>query len=277
MWAISRRWVLLIDSDSVQKKDAFSAVWIGYLGNAILPFRLGEIIRSYFLSKKSCISIVQLLTTIIIEKLFDICFLLGLFFVISLFLPLPSWIIFSGKLIAGLVLILIICLILIYKSKKSFQDVCLKIFSKLPLGKFRQYIEPCSNSFILGFKVFNNPFRFIQITLWTLIIWSFAFLLNSCILWSLGIDTWLPLSFMTLVVNNLGMVIPSMPSNIGVYHYLAIVTLSIFNINPVTALSYAILSHIINFGSFIIGGLIALIINREDIGSFFREALEAEK
>ena len=48
------RWQVMIESiDRVKINHLFSATMIGYFGNAIFPFRLGELLRAYAISKKS--------------------------------------------------------------------------------------------------------------------------------------------------------------------------------------------------------------------------------
>ncbi|HEY73290.1 MAG: UPF0104 family protein [Chloroflexi bacterium] len=49
----------------------FPVVVIGYMGNNILPFRLGEVLRAYVLWRKEGINVGATLTTAVLERLFD--------------------------------------------------------------------------------------------------------------------------------------------------------------------------------------------------------------
>ncbi|MEA3342460.1 MAG: lysylphosphatidylglycerol synthase transmembrane domain-containing protein [Chloroflexota bacterium] len=49
----------------------FPVVVIGYMGNDILPFRLGEVLRAYVLWRKEGINIGATFTTAVLERLFD--------------------------------------------------------------------------------------------------------------------------------------------------------------------------------------------------------------
>ena len=97
VWFRSWRWKFLLrGSKSVPTARLFPVVVIGYMGNDILPFRLGEVLRAYVLWRKEGVHIGTTLTTAILERLFDgltlVCFVLfGL-----LFLPLSA---FLGRLI----------------------------------------------------------------------------------------------------------------------------------------------------------------------------------
>jgi uncharacterized membrane protein YbhN (UPF0104 family) len=59
-------------------------------------------------------------------------------------------------------------------------------------------------------------------------------------------------------VLNLGMIIPSSPGYVGVYHFLAVQTLEPFGVTPSLALSFAIILHLANFGSLSLGGLVCM-------------------
>ncbi len=96
VWFRSWRWKFLLrGSKSLPTARLFPVVVIGYMGNNILPFRLGEVLRAYVLWRKEGVHIGTTLTTAILERLFDgltlVCFVLfGL-----LFLPLSE---FLGRL-----------------------------------------------------------------------------------------------------------------------------------------------------------------------------------
>lgn len=97
VWFRSWRWKFLLrGSPSLSTARLFSIVTIGYMGNNLLPFRLGEVLRAYILWRKEGIHGGTTLTTALLERLFDgltlVCFLLfGL-----LFLPLSA---FLGRLV----------------------------------------------------------------------------------------------------------------------------------------------------------------------------------
>ena len=59
--------------------DVFHSLNIGYLLNAILPFRLGELGRAYSLSLKTNMSFVEILPTIVIERSVDLAITAALF------------------------------------------------------------------------------------------------------------------------------------------------------------------------------------------------------
>ena len=72
VWFRAWRWgFLLRSSKQVSANRLFPVVVIGYMGNDILPFRLGEVLRAYVLWRKEEINIGTTLTTAVLERLFD--------------------------------------------------------------------------------------------------------------------------------------------------------------------------------------------------------------
>lgn len=60
-------------------KQVFPAMMIGFASNNILPAHLGEFVRMQLLSKQFVLSKVAIITTIVIERLFDLLSILFLF------------------------------------------------------------------------------------------------------------------------------------------------------------------------------------------------------
>ena len=65
-------WTLLLNRGMY--RDIFWSLCAGYLLNAILPFRLGELGRAFLLSRKTEMKFSEILPTIIIERAVDLGF-----------------------------------------------------------------------------------------------------------------------------------------------------------------------------------------------------------
>ena len=68
----SYRWKYLLNPiRPIGIVSVFSGVAIGYMANNVLPARLGELVRSYFLGQKEGLSKSSTLATIVVERLLD--------------------------------------------------------------------------------------------------------------------------------------------------------------------------------------------------------------
>ena len=65
----------------------YPVVVVGYMANNLLPLRLGELVRSYYVGEREGISKTASLATILVERVLDALTLLFFIAVISLFAP----------------------------------------------------------------------------------------------------------------------------------------------------------------------------------------------
>jgi uncharacterized protein (TIRG00374 family) len=92
VWFRSWRWgFLLRGTKRVSANRLFPVVVIGYMGNDVLPFRLGEVLRAYVLWRREGMNIGTTFTTAVLERLFDgITMVLFVLFGL-LFIPLSAF------------------------------------------------------------------------------------------------------------------------------------------------------------------------------------------
>src|ERR1017187_4673534 len=89
----SYRWRILLNTDAdFDVLTVFIATMAGYLGNAFLPARAGEFVRSYIISKSSSLSKTYVLTTALSERMVDaIALVLASSVVLLSVNPKPAW------------------------------------------------------------------------------------------------------------------------------------------------------------------------------------------
>jgi hypothetical protein len=100
-------------------------------------------------------------------------------------------------------------------------------------------------------------------------IWGFAGLATVCNLHAFGLPVPWYAGFFVMLVINLGGVIPSSPGGIGVYHYLAVLALSVWVTDSSAALAFAVVVHAIGLALTTLLGLGSLASQHE---SLFRVA-----
>ena len=82
------RWqVLLRHMRPISIRRLYPVVVVGYMANNLLPLRLGELLRSYYVGEREGISKTSALATIFIERVLDALTLLFFVAVIALFVP----------------------------------------------------------------------------------------------------------------------------------------------------------------------------------------------
>ena len=107
----SFRWRLLLFSiKNVNIEDLFASNMIGYFGNSILPFKMGEVLRGYSISNSNNLKTSTVLGSIVLERVCDLFGLIFVFILVSVFYSFPNDIEFS--LIFTIIFIVAIILLL---------------------------------------------------------------------------------------------------------------------------------------------------------------------
>jgi hypothetical protein len=94
---MKRTKLILDQAAESSEKFQFGALSVGYLFNELLPFRIGELVRSFIVARRLRISFLYTFTSVIIERIIDILLLGALILVAAIFM--------SGSFIAQIVVI----------------------------------------------------------------------------------------------------------------------------------------------------------------------------
>lgn len=254
------RWkYLLFPVKEVRTADLFEITTIGYLANNVLPARIGELVRALILGKTEGISSASSLASIVTERFFDVITLLFILAAGSRHLPLPEET--KGRamalIIGAFVIILLFMLLMRYR-----QDWLLQMGHKLitPISrKLADRVQRSIQDFGHGLMVLESKKDLLVVCVLSIFIglsmggiYYFA---------ALGFGIILTFSKLLLLVSMIfiGITIPSSPGFIGTFHYFCIKGLLLGGVkNKSLAVSYAIVTHLIQYIPECLGGLFFL-------------------
>jgi len=165
------RWkYILLPTKNIRFASLFSATMIGFMANNLLPGRIGEIIKVYFIGKQENISRSLTLATVVLERTFDVLIILIFLSCLLIAFPFPQWISKTGYLVTGsLGVISLVLFILKFKSTRSLW-VSKKIFPFLP-DKITIWILKLLQSFIDGLNILEKPKYLLCVILYSLLVW----------------------------------------------------------------------------------------------------------
>ena len=235
----SYRWSKVVGNE-VRFRDAFVSVMIGLFINNVLPARIGEIARGYALARRRGISFAYSVTTVFVDRFFD---LVGLLIITFIFLPedsLPSSI---AKAIYMLLGLFIVCTtLLIILSREGVADRLadrLARVNKPFIARFSKRILEIQQNL----RRISSPLNLIYFIAIAVITWlSMSTGLYFAML-ALGVKiAFVKVPFICALLN-MGLVIPSSPGYIGVYQFLLVYLLSIFNVPKYEAFAVSLLFH----------------------------------
>lgn len=250
--------------------QTFFGVNEGYFLNNLFPLRAGEIGRSIFVGKSSGLGTFQVLSSIVIERAFDIGYaailaLLTLPLVVGL-----AWVKTTAWTILALVLIGFISLFFIARN----QETVIGWLEKFSTGKslFEKYFLSPIRKLIQGFGALADPKRFFLSFFWMGLSWFSWFVIYNVMVRQILPNAPLWAGAFIGAILALGAAIPSAPAALGVYEATIVASVVILGGDESSALAYAIIMHFMQFISVGIFGIWGLIREGQSLKSLFSAA-----
>lgn len=233
----------------------FESTNIGLFFNNVLPFRIGDFIQAYTISRKTGISKSLSFSTVLMERFLDL-FPPILFIIIgSFFIILPKQI--SIPLSSLVLCLLCVGLVLFLK----FKTFILKIFNNIG-SRYKIFLRigKIVENFYSAVSNFGNVRVLLKTILLTLLLWCGYSM--GMVLICTSLDIKLPslwAGFLIQAITALSVTIPSSPGYIGTWEFMATLALTIFSVEKAKALSFALLSHFIGMLPVVVLGIIFFI------------------
>ena len=238
------RWATLFDNDKrIRTGSLFGAVNIGYAVNNLAPMRLGELARVYVVRKAENVSGAHVLSTVVVERVLDTLTVVALLMVTLPFIEAPAWAkgppLLLGLGALGLAAVLAIL------SASRVRVMPLVAWAARFLPEFlRERSEQAVDSAIQGFAVLRRPTVLARAVAWSVASWLATALVIFVALRAFDLDFGFKAALFIVSATSLGMLVPSSPGYIGVFHAIVIVSLvNVFDADRNQAASFALVLH----------------------------------
>lgn len=230
----------------LQNKASYCQVFFtvneGYLLNNVLPFRLGEIARAFLLSVKTQLSFWQIFPTIVIERILDLAFAVGLLLVTLPFVVGGSWARQAALGSAAIVMGGLVALYLLARYRSWAINLFEKVGKRWPaLTKIGGHSV---EAFFDGLAVLTDGRLFLTAVFWIFLNWLIALGQYYLLMRAFIPEAKLLWPAFTLSVAALGFAAPSSPGGFGVYEAAVVASLAIFDVPMATALAFALTAHL---------------------------------
>jgi len=238
--------VLVSSEAALSLAAATNVVVLGYAVNNLLPARLGEFARAGMLSDRTGLPYAQTLAVTVLERVLDG---LALLFLLTITIS-SSQFPFSGLLLSALPLgaVLFAILFSIVLILRLFPGFILSLNSKLthPLGlRVHDRVVTFTHQMIQGMSYLRGPAELAFLAVLSLSVWTLEAGMYLYLLPAFGLNLHVWTAFFAMTVTNLGMVLPSTPGFVGVFHFLCMRSLQAIHVPGEIALSYATLVHLV--------------------------------
>lgn len=236
------RWRYLLPFQSHGAKPSVARLMpvlaIGYLGNTVLPVRLGEPVRAYVGSLRERLDFASTLGSVLLERFIDATTLAAVAAVAAVVSRAPAWIVAGSAVLGGVALVVTLALlsgavprVLAYANERVFSErlrTVLRFLTRIGHGAGDQ------RRLVITFAVAVS---------------SLAWLLDGVTFWLVGaaLDVELTYGQALLIasVTILGTAIPSAPGYVGTFELAGVAVASAVGLPPSQGLAVALVAHFV--------------------------------
>lgn len=251
------RWRVLLSAEkTLPLSTVFWATMTGYLGNAYLPARAGEVIRSMLIGQKGGISKSFSLATALTERLMDAVLL-----VVICAAALTTVSVLPQELVQGLKVMSVVGIIggIALFVAPRMTGLVQSLIARLPLPDGpREKLGGMAGSFLTGAASLQHWGRLAQFLLYSGVIWSLDTFTGLIVSRAFGLNMTPAQVFILLAAIGLASALPSTPGYVGVYQFVAVTVLVPFGYSEAEALAYILAYQGINYVVITLWGLIGL-------------------
>lgn len=261
------RWKLLLSPiGRIPFVQAVESIYVGLFANEVLPFRAGELIRCFLLSKFTEVPLSVTFASALIERLFDGAWLLACFFFCLRMVRLPGVLLHGGYILA--VMILVCALILAYAmyARKQSLDLLFGISWPRWFNTLIEDLHLIGHSRYLYFSfLVSGLYMFAQIVpIYTLIRAN-----------RLAVP--FAASFTMMVLLRLSSIVPQAPGNLGSFQWVTARTLILFGLASGHAKRFSLILWAVVTIPLIVIGFIAIALEGVNMTHLHKEATAAAK
>ena len=259
------RWCYLLEPlGRVHLGVALRATVMGFAATAMLPGRVGELLRPYVLARQERLSVSAAIGTVVLERLLDLAVILAIFGIsVLLFEPragvdgLLSALHAGALVAAGFALGTLGLACAAAASPARVGRGVARVTSLLPAG-LSQRLAQLSHRFSEGLGVMRRPGALVWAMLWTAVVWMSI----TAGLWFVSVAFAIDMSpagaGIVLVLVVLGVAVPT-PAGVGGYHAaFQVGATTLFAASAENAVGAGIVAHAISFLPVTLAGLVIM-------------------
>jgi len=220
------------------------------MANNIFPLRMGEVIRSWYLSRDGGGSRAAIFGTVILERVIDMVTVIGLAFgMLALLGAGHDGLIARGAyLLVPLAIAPALVLLALELRPNAMIGFALKVARPFS-ARLAEFLDYSLRRFSEGLGVLRSGHHLLRVVGYTLLIWLVASTIPLLAAFAaVGVDLGSPLdtlaaAWITQAAIGMAVALPSAPGFFGPYHYACKVALERFGIPPETAIALGTLIH----------------------------------
>ena len=249
-WLKAVRWKLLLyPLRRFQTREVAGPMMIGFMGNNVLPVRLGELARVLVLGREFNLSKTAVLSSVVLERVFDTATILVFFGGSLLLVELPASYAVASLYLGGLTAIAFLFLVVYVVWTQQFVAAAEWVLDRLRIlpATLRASLTGMLESGAEGLASLRDAKLVSGIVITSAIQWFLNGAMIYAALWSFGIHLPLRASFIVMGVTAFGVAVPSVPGFFGVIQLCFWLSLSFFGAEKVDVLGASVYYHLAQY------------------------------
>jgi len=248
------RWRLLLRDEQggpLPAMPLWHAVAIGFMANNLLPFRAGELVRTFAATRLAGARFTAVLSSIAVERIFDGLAVVALLTFALFVSDLPPDVAVGGvslrhaaQVAGAMGLAALVAAVLVVAFPLAAERLVRRL---LPAGRFTEKIVALVEGIRHGLAALRSPTRLVGVIFWSLVVW----LVNAWAFY-VGFDAFgIPVSFAgALLLQGVlifGITVQLTPGFVGQFEAAIVAALALYQVPNALASSYAIAFHATTF------------------------------
>jgi len=268
------RWhVLLSPLAKVPTRPLLECTLMGWGVTAVLPGRLGEIVRPVLLSRRTSVRASAAIGSVVLERAFDALAVLMILALYLAFLPLPTTLSGEGAValqamrVSGTILLAVLAVAFAVTALALRSEAFQRGLTRLCDRWLPKHVASMVNGFMAGLSGLRSPWLVAAIVAHSVLIWASIILMYILLFraFSIALPWYAAIPLVAVLV--IGVMVPT-PGAVGSFHAAARIGLvGLWAVNADTAIAYAIIAHLVAFAPHGAIGLVLLMREGFTLGS----------
>ena len=267
------RWATLLDANSrATTGRLLPTVLIGYLGTAVMPMQLGEVLRAHTAARRVRAPFITILSSLAVERIFDVLGLVSLVSVLILAGSPEGRLLWATGALMALGSLLLLAMLVIAVARPGWVHAAVKLVSGRLSAQIRESLVRHTDNALQGMAVLKKPSKFLSLLAYSVVQWIFMW---GCVWASLdafSLDVPIAGALAVLAAAVIGMMLPSGPGYIGTFQLAFTLTLAPFGVSNADALAASLFYQVMLWIPLSLAGLVCL--RRTDLR--LRRAIEVD-
>ncbi len=249
------RWKLLLrPAGEISARQSTQVVYVSLFVNEVLPMRAGELVRAYLAARWTGATMLAIVPSMIVERLFD-----GLWMTIGLataacFIPLPGSLRATAQTFGLMMLMATTLLIALAFRKSASTPQTSRLMNWPPLHSLALMLERISHHLT---RMRRAP-GFYRAWLLSLAFLGLQMLAFWMVLIGYGLRVPWQVAVVVFLIVHLSTAIPSAPGNAGSYQFFTVLGLTLFGVDKALATGFSLVVFVLLTAPLLLAGFVAL-------------------